>query len=136
MLYIDSSAALKRVFLEEESHALVAAIDAAQNDDVVLITSTLSEVEITRALLRASHLEQLDVATAAANALNGFAFAPITSGIVGQARVVPPTSLRSLDAIHLATAVAVGASELWTYDARLAEACATAGIRSRSPGRD
>jgi predicted nucleic acid-binding protein len=42
--------------------------------------------------------------------------------------------VRSLDAIHLASALRVGASEMLVYDRRLAEAAAAAGLDVLSPG--
>lgn len=43
-------------------------------------------------------------------------------------------SVRSLDAIHLASALRVGAREMLVYDRRLAEAAAAAGLEVLSPG--
>lgn len=42
--------------------------------------------------------------------------------------------VRALDAIHLASAVRVGAREILVYDRRLAEAAAAAGLEVLSPG--
>lgn len=42
--------------------------------------------------------------------------------------------VRSLDAIHLASALRVGAREMLVYDRRLAEAAAAAGLEVLSPG--
>jgi len=42
--------------------------------------------------------------------------------------------VRSLDAIHLASAVRVGARQMLVYDRRLAEAAAAAGLEVLSPG--
>lgn len=42
--------------------------------------------------------------------------------------------LRTNDAIHLATAVRMGAQEIITYDAELASAAARVGMRVLSPG--
>ena len=53
---------------------------------------------------------------------------------VEQARIVGPPLLRSLDAIHLATAVALAADEVWTYDQRRARTAEELGILSRMPG--
>ena len=48
--------------------------------------------------------------------------------VIHLARTIGPDALRSLDAIHLATAVAVGADVMFTYDARLAEAARDWGL--------
>lgn len=42
--------------------------------------------------------------------------------------------VRSIDAIHLASALRVGVSEILVYDRRLAEAAAAAGLEVLSPG--
>jgi PIN domain len=47
---------------------------------------------------------------------------PIAADVVGLARRIGPHVLRSLDAIHLATAILVDADALITYDERLAAA--------------
>lgn len=43
-------------------------------------------------------------------------------------------SVRSLDAIHLATAVRVGVRRMLVYDRRLADAAAATGLEVLSPG--
>lgn len=65
--------------------------------------------------------------------MEGIGIAPMTGPILESARIIGPPVLRSLDAIHLATAVAVGADELWTYDERLASASEEIGIVARMP---
>jgi predicted nucleic acid-binding protein len=42
--------------------------------------------------------------------------------------------VRTIDAIHLASALRVGAQEIVVYDGRLAEAAAAAGLEVLSPG--
>jgi uncharacterized protein len=59
----------------------------------------------------------------------------IDDEIVQAAASVEPTGLRSLDAIHLASALVLGEvlDALVTYDARLGEAAEAAGVRVLSP---
>jgi uncharacterized protein len=59
----------------------------------------------------------------------------ITPGILDLARTLPPAVLRSLDAIHLATAMLAGdeLDHVITYDRRMAAAAEAAGLGSRSP---
>jgi len=55
--------------------------------------------------------------------------------IAQQAATLEPPTLRSIDAIHLATALSVDdLSHFVTYDARLAEAAARAGLVVAMPG--
>jgi hypothetical protein len=56
------------------------------------------------------------------DALSGIAERPIAADVVSLARRTGPNLLRSLDAIHLATAILVDADVVITYDDRLAEA--------------
>lgn len=44
-----------------------------------------------------------------------------------------PASLRSLDALHVATALRTGADVLVTYDSRLADAARSAGVAALAP---
>ncbi len=56
--------------------------------------------------------------------------------VVSVARRIEPLVLRSLDAIHLATAVLIDADLVVTYDDRLADACRRNSLAVASPGRD
>jgi uncharacterized protein len=60
----------------------------------------------------------------------------ITPPVLGDAAGVPPPRLRTLDAIHLATALDLGESldVMLTYDKLLAEAASAAGLVVASPG--
>ena len=127
MLYLDSSAIVKLVAREPESPALVEAVRA----DPAVISSSLAWAEVVRAVTRAGGR----VARAHA-VLEGIALVPIDDGIIREAAMLQPSELRTLDAIHLATALSLGGelSALVTYDGRLAEAATTAGIEVATPG--
>lgn len=134
LIYVDTSAALKRVFEDDESEALTVAIDDAVLVGDRLISSHLTRVELGRGIRRRIDFESHARLTSAFDAATGdIAFAPLSSSIVESARVVGPPVLRSLDAIHLATAIAVSAGEVWTYDERLAAASEEMGLVSRMP---
>ena len=68
--------------------------------------------------------------------LSGLALLPIDDRVLHAAATVGPPGLRSLDAIHLATALSVRErlGVLFCYDERLAEAAASAGISVARPG--
>ncbi|MGM7667773.1 type II toxin-antitoxin system VapC family toxin [Microbacterium sp. A93] len=134
LIYLDTSAVLKRVFQEDESEALRDAISRAVAEGNGLISSALTRVELGRSMRRridAMSLQSLN--TAFDLAMGDIAFAPMVSAVVESARIIGPPMLRSLDAIHLATAIAVGAQEMWTYDERLATASEEIGIAPRMP---
>ena len=55
--------------------------------------------------------------------------------VLAIARRLDPSELRSLDAIHLATALSIGGDlgALFSYDDRLAAAATAAGLRVLAP---
>jgi predicted nucleic acid-binding protein len=61
---------------------------------------------------------------------------PIDTRILGDAALLKPILLRSLDAIHLATALSLGGelAAVVTYDIRLSQAAAAAKLSVWSPG--
>ena len=64
----------------------------------------------------------------------GDEFIEISKAIADRAGSIPPPAVRTLDAIHLASALRVGARQMLVYDRRLAEAAAGAGLDVLSPG--
>jgi uncharacterized protein len=133
-IYVDSSALLKRVIEEPESDALEAVLDQHVDAGDALIASSIAWIEISRALMRAPTRQGTD--GAARVALSGISECPVSDEIVAVARIIGPPVLRTLDAIHLATAVLLGVERLLTYDHRLIEACAGAEMFPVSPGRE
>lgn len=67
--------------------------------------------------------------------MDGLALLPLDDAVVDLAASLKPTGLRSLDALHLATALSVGADlgVLLTYDERLAEAAEAEGLPVAAP---
>lgn len=135
-VYVDSSALVKRSVEEHESDALESALEAYLDDGAALVTSALTSIEVSRALLRvAERHEAIDAREAIDVALSGIAERPMSDDIVGLARRLRPTLLRTLDAIQLATAMALDADVVVTYDDRMAEACRQNALRCAAPGR-
>jgi uncharacterized protein len=131
-IYVDSSAALKRVIAETHSESLVSALDEYRDEGAVLVSSSLAWIEVTRALL--AHLPDApDAAYHADRALSGIAEQPITPDAVNLARRIRPTVVRSLDAVHLASAILLDAHRVLTYDRRLALACMENGLTVHTP---
>ncbi len=135
-VYVDSSALLKRVIVEPNSAGLIAFLgDHAVGGDA-LICSSLGWVEISRAL-RTQFGDHDDlVNTTCDTALSGVLERPITPEVVALARRLPPSRLRSLDAIHLASAILVDADEIVAYDQRLLDAARFHGLQVSSPGSE
>jgi predicted nucleic acid-binding protein len=127
VLYLDSSAIVKLVSLEPETHELVEVVRSAP----AVISSALARAEVVRAVRRAGG----DTARAE-EIVDRLALVPIDDGIIRAAAMLAPATLRTLDAIHLATTLSLGAdvSALATYDGRLAEAATGAGVQVITPG--
>jgi len=135
LVYVDSSAIVKRVAEEAGSDAMRSSFDVASAAGVRFLTSALSRVEVGRAArTRLDTQSPARIAGGSYEAFVGVAIAEMTRPILESARVIGPPALRSLDAIHVATAVAAGVDELWTYDRRMADAAEALGIRVRLPG--
>jgi predicted nucleic acid-binding protein len=122
-VYVDSSALLKRSVEEAESNAVEEVLGRHIDDGDPLVSSSLAWIEVSRALRSRLDGEDHDVISEAIeDALSGVAERSIAADVVSLARRIGPNVLRSLDAIHLATAILVDADALITYDERLAAA--------------
>ncbi len=129
-LYIDTSALLKRVVVEAESMAVQELLRDRNAAGDLLTTSSLAWLEVWRALRRAA---VADVESMANGALSGVAELPLDALVLLRARRVGTGDLRTLDAIHLASAVVIGADLLVTYDDRLAGAAQAVGLNVLAP---
>jgi predicted nucleic acid-binding protein len=130
MIYLDSCALLKLAHREAESAALRAWLLARPTDEA-WVSSTLAEVETARALRRAdpTALPQLGAL------LSSLDFFEIDLDVRRRAAAYPGPHLRSLDAIHLATAeeLRTELTAFVTYDKRLLSAAAGAGLPAVAP---
>ena len=127
-LYADSSALAKLLLEETESGELASFLEA---DGRTPVSSALVRVELTRAV----RLRNPAAAAELRDLLSGLEIVPVNDRVLAVAGQLADARLRSLDAIHLASAVSVGADEMLVYDRELAEAATAAGIRALSPGR-
>jgi predicted nucleic acid-binding protein len=95
------------------------------------VSSALLRVEALRACARYG----ADEVARAASALAGLALVPLDDQVLEAAATLTPAELRSLDAIHLATALSLGGElgAMFVYDERLAAAALAAGIRVEAP---
>jgi predicted nucleic acid-binding protein len=127
LIYIDTSALLKLIFDEAGSVAL----ETYLPDGAELISSKLLQVEARRGTLRraAGRLPRLDVL------LSEIETVAISDVVIESAGRLPDPMLRSLDAIHLATALLIreDVDVLLSYDDRLTAAAAAHGIKTASP---
>jgi predicted nucleic acid-binding protein len=133
VIYFDSSALLKFVKPEKESHALREwRVD--QPTDAELVTSQLAVLEISRTLMRAGVNHQR-VPYVVGQAVRGLFLVDVTSTVLTRARSYGIRRLGSLDAIHLATAdpFLAEVTAFITYDAELAAAAAELGLPVAAP---
>ena len=128
LLYLDTSALAKLVVAEPETDALMAELR-----DADVVTSALARTELRRAVLRVGDIA-LDKRTAAV--LASVDQLVIDDEVLDRAAGLPPPSMRSLDALHVASAVGIGdrLDGLVTYDQRMATAASALGVRVLSPG--
>ncbi len=128
MIYLDSSAIVKLARRETETGALRAWLAANPRP---LATSALARTEASRALVR-SEPAALPVLRAVLAVLHQ---KPITDTILDAAAQLPGEALRSLAAVHLATAEELAPVLTWfvAYDKRLAEAARSRGLPVASP---
>lgn len=127
VLFLDSSAVTKLVVSAPESAALAERL-AGQ----VLVASALLVTEVSRAVRRAvghSHDSVL------AEVLSLIDVVVVDRGILTAAADLEPAGLRTLDAVHLASALALGdrLDALVGYDDRLLEAARAAGLAVERP---
>lgn len=134
MIYLDTSGAIKLVRPEEHSGELSGWFERRQESPVV--SSVLIEVEIMRAARRSAP----DRLGRAAEVLRGIGVVALSSSVVARASAYADPDLRSLDAIHVATAEHVAAvtgeplEAFVAYDARLLAAARRAGLPATAPG--
>lgn len=124
--YFDSSAIVKLSQLERESEAL---IDFLDRQEIEASTSIVSEVEVMRTLRR-SGLDDDQL-------VRGFYLLQLDEDVRREAVRLGSPLLRSIDAIHIATALAIADDQLEfvTYDDRQAAAARDCGLQVVQPGR-
>jgi uncharacterized protein len=132
MLYLDTSALVKLVRPELESKALTAWLNARAGE--ASVTSAVTEVELPRAIRRSSPGRLPDVAAVLAR----LARFEIDAAVRATVAAYTDPGLRSLDAIHLATADQLRSSGktisgFVTYDSRLAQVANSAGFAVYGP---
>jgi uncharacterized protein len=129
-VYLDTSAAMKLAVAEAESEALRTFLALATDG---FVSSALLAVELRRAALRSR--DPASALAAVANVIPAIRLVRMDDDILGQAGILLPPSVRSLDAIHLATALSLGPAveTMICYDTRLAEAATAAGMNVQAP---
>ncbi|HWG74057.1 MAG TPA: type II toxin-antitoxin system VapC family toxin [Acidimicrobiales bacterium] len=134
IIYLDTSGAMKLVRPEAHSHDLSGWF--RERPGMPVLSSVLIEVELVRATRRSAQ-ERIGQA---ADVLRSIGVVTVSPSVITRAAAYPDPDLRSLDAIHLATAehvvsVTHGALEAFVaYDERLVAAARHMGLPVVAPG--
>ncbi len=123
-VFLDSSALVKLVALEEETDALRAYLREGEHD---VVTSELAVTEVRRAGRRVGHDPT--------SVLAGCQVVLLRSELLARASELEPVALRTLDAIQLATALSLASvlDAFVAYDAQLLAAAAQHGLPTAAP---
>jgi predicted nucleic acid-binding protein len=131
--YVDTSAFMKLVSFEPYTEELEAWFAATDERAGRTVSSDLLRTEARRAARRSADPEIYARTIARLERIDLF---PLSSTMCDDAGIVDPSELCSLDALHLAGALALGddLSGIVTYDRRLIDAAESHGITTVSPG--
>jgi hypothetical protein len=129
LVYADSSALVKLVIEEPESAALDEHLVSQEH---ALATSRIALVEVERAVTIANPTDE--ARAEARRLLDSCHLVDVSDSLLRAAARQASRAVRTLDAIHLASAQRVGADEVLAYDRRLAEAARAAGFTVKHPG--
>lgn len=125
--YLDSSAILKLVFDEQERVELLKVLTEKS------ITSRISRLEVARTVSRIAP----DSLLLANSELQKLDFFPLSNGVLSTAEgFTAKTTLRTLDAIHVATVIFLGSAikGLISYDKQMVQNAKELGLKVLSPG--
>ena len=136
LVYADASALVKVVLKERWAPALTAYLSGAE-----LVSSELLRAEVPRALRRAcatrADLSLESLLVQAETQLDSMALRPVEEALLLGAGMLAEPALRSLDAIHVVTALHVYPIDAFvTYDKRQAAVARLAGLQALSPGAE
>ncbi|MCW2686429.1 MAG: PilT protein domain protein [Mycobacterium sp.] len=130
MIYIDTSAMVKLIAAEPESGQLIEWLNTHADESIA--SSGIGHIELIRATRRLG-----EVAAAAGQRLaSTIDTLVLTDSIAAVAGTILPPELRTLDAIHLGTAL-MHRDRLFAfcaYDRRLLDAAASQGLPAVAPG--
>lgn len=129
MFYCDTSALAKLVMNEEGTGRLQDAL----GHGAVLVSSELVRTELRRAVNR----YESNLVAATQRVLDGLVLVTVTADVLDDAAMILPPSLRSLDAIHLASALVLREEleAVISYDRRMLTAASALGLPVLSPGQ-
>ncbi len=126
--YLDTSAAVKLVVAERGSKALQSWLEGR---DGQVVASDLLRTELLRVTRRAAPEQMVQ----ARRVLDSLVVMTVPTSVFERAAMLEPALLRSLDALHLASALELGddLEGVVTYDDRLAEGARALGVMVIAP---
>jgi predicted nucleic acid-binding protein len=129
LIYLDSSALVKLILTEPETPALASWL--AERADLAMVSSIIHRTEVPRAVWRADP----SALPRSYRQVRGVEKVALSTDVLDLAATLPPSSLRSVDAIHVASALSVrrDLEAFVAYDKRLLAAAEQAGLPTASP---
>jgi predicted nucleic acid-binding protein len=131
VVYVDSSAIVKWMVQEPGWHAL----EAYLRDVPIRTVSRIATVEVPRAIARVPGFDRPALASRLRSVLDGLALIELDAQVSVTAARLEPVAVRTLDAIHLASALELRdeLDALVTYDRRMIEAATLLGLPTAMP---
>ncbi|MET9325178.1 type II toxin-antitoxin system VapC family toxin [Tsukamurella sp. NPDC003166] len=135
MNYLDTSALIKLLAPESESEALTIWMAQQADEGTSIGTSVIGRIELARVSAR---MDDPDAVSQARYIGEQAETVPLTEETTLLAETIGPPHLRSLDAIHLASAVSLREqiTTFVSYDRRLRDAAKAEGLTVVSPGAE
>jgi uncharacterized protein len=129
LIYLDSSALVKLALTEAETPGLVGWL--TDRADLPLVSSIIHRTEVPRAVWRADP----SALPRSYRQVRGVEKIALTTDVLDLAATLPPPEMRSIDAIHLASALSVrrDLTAFVAYDTRLLTVAREAGLPTASP---
>ncbi len=129
-IYLDTSALAKLVVSEPESAHLRQWL--RERGSVPMVTNSIGVVELRRLAARVNQ----QVLSTAVRLLARIGVVGVTPDALALAAEIPPPEVRTLDALHIASAAMLSDLEsVVTYDERMATAAIAYGLPVAAPGR-
>jgi uncharacterized protein len=132
MIYLDSSAFFKLIVPEPETEALRSWL--ATHSDLPIVSSAIARTEVPRTVGR----EDPRALPRSLRILRRVGKVTLTDDLLDLAASLEPVALRSLDAIHLASALTIrrDLKAFLAYDKHLLAVAKGSGLPTASPGND
>jgi predicted nucleic acid-binding protein len=130
-LYVDASAIVKLLVREPQSDSLQDYL----RDQPSRAVSRVATVEVQRAIARIRGLDAAAMAGRLRQVLDGLILLEFDAGVAAAAARLQPATMRTLDAIHLASAMELQDDliAIVTYDRRMRDAATSIGLPTVAP---